>query len=67
MTKNQYQKSMAKNNYKKQLQCQWQKSISKINIKNQKNKIAIETLCQSKVSFPINRLRQNNGRKVIRK
>ena len=58
---------MAKNNYKKQLQCQWQKSISKINIKNQKNKIAIESLCQSQVSFPINRLRQNNGRKVIRK
>ena len=71
MTKINDKKSMAKNNYKKQLQCQWQKSMAKnnynVNDKNQKNKIAIETLCQSQVSFPINRLRQNNGRKIIRK
>ena len=71
MTKINDKKQLQKNNYKKQLQKTMTLSMAKINYnvndKNQKNKIAIETLCQSKVSFTINRLRQNNGRKIIRK
>ncbi len=71
MTKINDKNQLQKNNYKKQLQKTMTMSMAKINYnvndKNQKNKIAIETLCQSQVSFPINRLRQNNGRKVIRK
>ena len=65
--KKQLQKTITMSMAKINIKNQYQKSISKINIKNQKNKIAIESLCQSQVSFPINRLRQNNGRKVIRK